>query len=159
MPSFHDPKQNIGFLMKDVTRLMRRNFMRRAHDFGLTQAQMQALAYLARNEGIRQVTLAEMLEIQPITTARLIDKLEEQGLVERRPDPSDRRAVLLYLTERAGALIDRIWVHAAKTREEALAGLSPETQEILVTALGQMYDNLTRAEQAQSQTETASADK
>ena len=147
MSSFSDPKQNIGFLMKDVTRLMRRNFMRRADGFGLTQAQMQAMAYVARKQGIRQVTLADMLEIQPITTARLIDKLVEEGLVERRPDPGDRRAVQLFVTAKADKLLERIYVVAAAAREDAMIGITPDMQEILISVLGQMHDNLTAVEQ------------
>ncbi|WP_412776789.1 MarR family winged helix-turn-helix transcriptional regulator [Thalassospira lucentensis] len=148
MPSFSDPKQNIGFLMKDVTRLMRRNFMRHADAFGLTQAQMQAMAYVARKQGIRQVTLADMLEIQPITTARLIDKLVEEGLVERRPDPDDRRAVQLFVTTKADKLLERIYVVAAAAREDAMTGITPDMQDMLVYALGQMHDNLIAVEQS-----------
>ncbi|MDG4717980.1 MULTISPECIES: MarR family winged helix-turn-helix transcriptional regulator [Thalassospira] len=146
MPQSSDPKQNIGFLMKDVTRLMRRNFMRHADEFGLTQAQMQALVYVARNEGIRQVSLAEMLEIQPITTARLIDKLVEEGLVERRADPDDRRAFQLFATDAATPLLDRIFVVAAAAREEAMAGITPEMQHMLVSLLRQMHENLIAVE-------------
>ncbi|MBO9509155.1 MarR family transcriptional regulator [Thalassospira sp. A3_1] len=155
MASFSDPKQNIGFLMKDVTRLMRRNFMRHAGDFGLTQAQMQAMAYVARKEGIRQVALAEMLEIQPITTARLIDKLVEEGLVERRPDPDDRRAVQLYVTAKATELLERIMVVAASAREEAMIGITPEMQEMLISVLGKMHENLMVAEPPQKTPESA----
>ncbi|MAZ33763.1 MAG: MarR family transcriptional regulator [Thalassospira sp.] len=155
MASFSDPKQNIGFLMKDVARLMRRNFMRHAGDFGLTQAQMQAMAYVARKEGIRQVTLAEMLEIQPITTARLIDKLVEEGLVERRPDPDDRRAVQLYVTAKATELLERIMVVAASAREEAMIGITPEMQEMLISVLGKMHENLMAAEPPQKTPESA----
>jgi DNA-binding MarR family transcriptional regulator len=147
MPQSNDPKQNIAFLMKDVTRLMRRNFMRHADEFGLTQAQMQALVYVARNEGIRQVTLAEMLEIQPITTARLIDKLVEEGLVERRADPDDRRAFQLFATDAARPLLDRIYAVAAAAREDAMAGITPDMQHMLISVLGRMHDNLTAVEQ------------
>lgn len=147
MPQSNDPKQNIGFLMKDVTRLMRRNFMRHADDFGLTQAQIQALVYVARNEGIRQVALAEMLEIQPITTARLIDKLVEEGLAERRADPDDRRAFQLFATDAATPLLERVYEVAAAAREDAMAGITPDMQQMLISVLGRMHDNLTAVEQ------------
>ena len=154
MPKFTDPKQNIGFLMKDVTRLMRRNFMRHADEFGLTQAQMQALVYVARGEGMRQVALAEMLEIQPITAARLIDKLVEEGLVERRPDPDDRRAFQLYVTDAAKPLLDRIYVVAAAAREDSMTGITPDMQQMLISVLGRMHDNLTAVEQGSKHTDT-----
>src|SRR3546814_7154100 len=102
-----DPDQSIGFLLSDVARLLRRNFTRRAQYLGLSQAQWQALAHLARREGVNQATLAESLEIQPVTLARLVDRLQEKGLVERRPDPADRRAFCLYLTPAAAPLLDR----------------------------------------------------
>ena len=147
MPQFSDLKQNIGFLMKDVTRLMRRNFMRHADEFGLTQAQIQALAYIAKSEGIRQVALAEMLEIQPITVARLIDKLVEEGLVERRADPDDRRAFQLFVQAAAKPLLDRIYVVAVAAREDAMTGITPEMQQMLISVLAQMHENLIAVEQ------------
>lgn len=70
-----DPNQSVGFLVNDVARLLRRNFNRRAQELGLSQAQWQALAYLSRQEGVNQVTLAESLDIQPMTLAHLIDRL------------------------------------------------------------------------------------
>ncbi len=142
MAARRDPEQNIGFLMKDVSRLMRRNFTRRARDLGLTETQWQTLAHLSRREGINQATLAELMEIQPISLARLIDRLEEAGLVERRPDPADRRAVQLYLTATAAPLIDTMWNLAAETRADALAGLPPETLAMMVEALQHMRQNL-----------------
>ena len=83
-----DPREldrSLPFLLHDITRLMRRNFHRRAQSLGMTQAQYRALAHLARNEGTNQVALAEVLDIQPITLARIVDRLAECGLVERRP--------------------------------------------------------------------------
>lgn len=145
----HDPRnpaQSLTFLIHDVARLVRRNFSRRASDLGLTPAQWQALAHLAKREGIRQATLAELMEIQPITLARLIDKLEAANLVERRPDPTDRRAVQLFLAEGAHGPLESMWELAAETRAEALAGLSPETLATVIGALGDMRANLIAAE-------------
>jgi DNA-binding MarR family transcriptional regulator len=86
-------------MTNEVARLLRRNFNRRAQPLGLTQVQWRALARLARNEGMRQVDLAESLELQPMTVARLIDRMEAAGWVQRRPDPGDRRAVQLWAGE------------------------------------------------------------
>jgi len=140
------PDHSVGFLLGDVSRMLRRNFNLRAQAHGLSLAQWQALAYLARQEGVNQVTLADRLEIQPITLARLIDRLQEAGLVSRRPDPDDRRAFLLYLTEAARPLIDRMWGYAAETRAEAMEGLSDDDRAALIRALQHMKLNLQEAE-------------
>src|SRR5258706_2225794 len=86
----------LGFLLHEVARLLRRRFEQNARGSGLTRSQWQLLAYLANNEGINQSGLAELLEIEPITLGRIIDKLQARGLIERHPDPSDRRARVLY---------------------------------------------------------------
>jgi MarR family transcriptional regulator for hemolysin len=80
----------LGFLLHDVARLLRKRFEQRAKSHGLTRSQWQALAYLSKNEGIHQSGLAEILEIEPITLVRILDRLAERGLVERRPHPTDR---------------------------------------------------------------------
>ncbi|HEY9567458.1 MAG TPA: MarR family transcriptional regulator [Thalassobaculum sp.] len=145
-----DPEQNVGFLMGDVARLMRRNFNQRAAAHGLSLAQWRALAFLARQQGVNQVTLADRLEIQPITLARLIDRLQEAGLVARRPDPDDRRAFLLYLTDAAQPLIEQMRRYGADTRAAALAGLPGEDRAALLRALQHMKQNLLEAEGAAS---------
>lgn len=141
-----DPEQSVGFLVNDVARLLRRNFNRRAQELGLSQAQWQTLAYLSRQEGVNQVTLADSLDIQPITLARLIDRLQEAGLVARRPDPADRRAFRLYLTTAARPLLKRMWDLAAESREEAMAGLPDDRKQALIEALHHMKRNLVAAE-------------
>ena len=87
-----------GFLISDVSRLMRRRFDERARAIGVTRAQWRALTALSRHEGINQGGLADLLEVEPITLCRMIDRLEEVGHVERRRAPADRRAGHLYLT-------------------------------------------------------------
>ena len=137
-----DLEHSVGFLIRDIARLQRRNFNRRAQDLGLSQAQWQALAYLSRLEGVNQVTLADRMEIQPITLVRLIDHLENAGLVCRQPDPNDRRAVRLYLTEKANPLLEQMWQLAAETREDSLRGMSDRQRDAIVKLLRQMKDNL-----------------
>ena len=119
-----DPNRAIGFLVSDIMRLMRRDFSRRALPLDMTEGQWRVLARLSGNEGLSQAALAELMEVQPITLVRLIDRLEAAGLVERRPAPKDRRAFQMFLTSKAQPIIDRIWDFAHETREEALAGLS-----------------------------------
>src|SRR6478735_5773964 len=118
-----EPEGAFGFLLHDVARLLRRNFNRRVQALGLTQAQCRVILHLSRNEGIQQVALAEILEVQPITLARLLDKLQAAGLIERRRDPSDGRAFCLSLTASAHPLLEQIWTLAAETRAIAIAGL------------------------------------
>ena len=141
-----NPEKSIGFLINDVTRLMRRNLNRRAQELGLPQAQWRALAFLSRQEGVKQITLADTLEVQPITLARLIDRLEEAGLVTRRPDPDDRRAVRLYLTPEAQPLLDQMWQRAAKTQEDAMADLSLAERDNLIKSLQQIKQSLQTTE-------------
>ncbi len=146
----HDPDESVGFLVNDVARLLRRNFNRRAQELGLSQAQWQALAYLSQQEGVNQVTLAESLEVKPMTLARLIDRLQAAGLVARRPNLDDRRAFRLFLTAAAQLLLDRMWALAAETREEAMAGMRDGTKQVLIDALRHMKRNLTEAESEES---------
>lgn len=146
MTDIHDPERSAGFLISDVARLLRRNFNRRVQRLGLTQSQWQALAHLSRNEGINQVSLAEILEVQPITLARLIDRMEAAGWVERRRDPNDRRAVRLYLGTKVQPVLSEMREIAAGVREEAMSGLSEEQRERLLGTLRQMKRNLLTAE-------------
>ena len=141
-----DPEKSLGFLVSDVARLLRKNFLRRAQEIGLSQAQWQALAYLSIQPGINQVTLADRLEIQPISLVRTIDRLQEEGLVAREPDPNDRRAVQLVLTDKAQPLLDRMWDLAADTRADAMGDVPQAEYEALVTALAQIKQNLISAE-------------
>ena len=135
-------KDTIGFLLNDAARLMRKDFERRTRSLGLTRAQWQTLFHLHRNEGCNQATLADLLEVEPITLARLIDRLELGGLVERRADPNDRRARLLFLGERAHPLLGELKALGAETRQIALAGISEDEQTLLMTLLTKMRANL-----------------
>ena len=93
-----------------------------------------------------QASLADRLEIQPITLVRLLDRLQAAGLVTRRPDPHDRRAFRLYLTDRAQPLLARMWSIAAQTREQALAGMPIQRQRMLIKSLQHLRQNLLQAE-------------
>ena len=141
-----DPDSNLGLLVHDVARLMRANFHRRVQPLGLTQAQWRALFHMSRHEGINQVALAEILEIQPITVARLIDRLEAAGWAERRPDPADRRAFRLYVTAEAQPLLEQIRELSASTREESMSGLDKKARDQLLDLLTTTKDNLLKAE-------------
>ena len=139
----YNPERSFGFLLYDAARLLRRDFDRRARSLGLTRAQWSVLAHLKRNEGSKQAAVADTLELEPITLVRLLDRLEAAGWVERRPDPGDRRARQLYLTEKARPVLDQLMALAAETRAVALAGFSEPEREILIEALIKVRANLT----------------
>ncbi len=121
---------------------MRRAFQRRLEGSTLTLAQARALVYVSRNEGVRQVDLADLLEVQPITLARLIDQLAEARLVERRADPVDRRAYQVFLTRAAAPQLAAIEQVAKTIRAEALQGFSEQQAAKALSALSKMRDNL-----------------
>ena len=137
------PERNFGFLLHDVARLMRKRFEQNARGgLRLTRSQCSVLAHLSRHEGIQQGGLAEILEIEPITLTRLLDRLEEAGLVERRAHPKDRRIRLLHLTDKAHPLIGEIFSIGAATRGESLEGVAEADREHLFAILSTMKANL-----------------
>ena len=136
------PERNLGFLLHDVARLMRKRFEQNARVLGLTRSQCQVLAHLARNEGIQQSGLADILEVEPITLTRLLDRLEGAGLVERRAHATDRRIRQLYLTEKAHPLLAEIFTIGAATRAEALEGVAEADRDQLFALLSRMKSNL-----------------
>lgn len=137
-------EENVGALVSDVARLMRRSFDERARDVGMTRPQWQVLSLLSRHQGINQGGLADLLEVEPITLCRMIDRLQEADLVERRRDPADRRAWRLFLSDRADALLDQLRPLASDMLEATLEGVSEEERSILVGALDRMRQNLSR---------------
>jgi MarR family transcriptional regulator for hemolysin len=138
-----DLDRSFGFLVHDVARLFGHRFNQRALLFlGLTRAQCKVLGYLARNEGINQAGLADLLEIRPMTLVRQIDRMEEDGWIERRPDPGDRRARRLVLTEKARPILARILDLSNEVRNEAFAGFSEVEGRHLISLLGRVHGNL-----------------
>lgn len=149
-----------GYLLVDVARLYKTLFNRRFQPlFGLTQAQSRTLIHLARSEGINQAGLAELLEIQPITLARAIDRLEADGWVERRQDPNDRRAFTLHLLPKAQPALDEIRELGLALSEEAANSLTTEERLAFVRTLEVMRNNIavidSRNEKKRPEQETA----
>lgn len=138
---------NIGSMIAQVARLMRRGFDERARSIGVTRPQWQVLSLLARHEGINQGGLAEILEVEPITLGRMIDRLQDAGMVERRHDPADRRAWRLFLTDKGNQLIDQLRPLALETLETALDGLDDAQRAAMMVALDRMRGNLSRRTQ------------
>jgi MarR family transcriptional regulator for hemolysin len=142
---------NIGAMLHDVARLIRRRFDRRTRQIGLaiTRQQARALLSVARNEGLSQAAIATLLDIEPIALVRLLDRLHEDGLVERRLHPTDRRVRTLWLTPLGWTVVDRILAINAQIRDEACAGLSPAAREALLRALDHMRANLLAGEEGE----------
>lgn len=141
--------RSLGFLLADVSRLVRRRFDRRARELGLTRAQWRVLAQLRRREEINQTALAEVMEIEPITLGRHIDRLVEKDFVERRPDPADRRAWRLFLKPEVQPVLDRLRQMSNVTRKEALAGIPQQDSERLIDMLIEIKANMNRLESAE----------
>lgn len=133
---------SLGFLISDVSRLMRRRFDERAREVGATRAQWRTLTTLSRNEGLNQGALADLLEVEPITLCRMIDRLEESGLVERRRDPSDRRAWQLFLTGKSKPILDDLRRMADDLFVQVLSGLDDSERQALGKSLDRMRSNL-----------------
>jgi MarR family transcriptional regulator, transcriptional regulator for hemolysin len=140
-----DPELNVGFLLHDVSRLMRASFDQRAQALGLTRAQWRVLVHLAPRQGINQSALADILELDAVTMGRHVDRLERDGWLERRADPGDRRAWRLYLTEASQPTLDRMDRIATEMQAAALQGVSSAERERLTDMLSRIKANLAPA--------------
>lgn len=136
----------VGFLLSDTARILRRIVDKRARTIGMSRAQWAVLSRISRNEGLRQVDLAAEMEMEPISVARIIDKLQTAGLVERRTDPADRRAYRLHLLPAAAPVLEQVRAIGAGVLEPALIHLKPEEIETLIATLGDLRANLLNIE-------------
>ena len=142
------PKKAFSLLVWDVARLIRKALDARATELDLTSAQWHVLSTLARcqklgESPLNQASLAELLDIEPITLSRQIDRLTAAGMIERRPDPSDRRAYLLHLTEKAWPVVMAFRDIATEVLNDALAGINEREIEALTDALERIRANIT----------------
>jgi MarR family transcriptional regulator, transcriptional regulator for hemolysin len=133
--------KNFGFLLKDLARLYVARFEAHASDLSLTLTQCKVLTLLEKNEGTSQIRLAELTDIEPMMMVRLLDRMETDKLLERRPDPTDRRARRLFLTRKAKPLLDEIWRLAEVTRTEVFAGVSKSDRDLFIGVLEQLHTN------------------
>ncbi|MEO7411397.1 MAG: MarR family transcriptional regulator [Sphingomicrobium sp.] len=133
---------NLPFEIAETAHALRRSFDRRVAPLGVTRAQWRALAWLARSPGLRQVELADHLDVEPITLCRIVDRLEEAALVERRRDPDDRRAWRLHLTAKGVPLVEKLRALAGELAKEAFDGVPPESVDIMREALARVRDNI-----------------
>ncbi|HEX4023122.1 MAG TPA: MarR family transcriptional regulator [Steroidobacteraceae bacterium] len=137
-----DRLRNLGFLVRDVSRLYGRHFERHARELELTLPQCKVLAHLSRNEGISQARLAELTETDPMTLVRTLDRMQQDRWIERRADPADRRAHRLFLCEDAKPVVARMWKIADQARGEAISVLSQPEREQLLDLLARVHENL-----------------
>jgi MarR family transcriptional regulator, transcriptional regulator for hemolysin len=136
--------RTFGFLLKDVSRLSSKNFERHmaAAALGLTLEQCKVLIYLQSNQGINQKRLAYLTDTDQMTLVRILDRMEQDGWIERQPDPQDRRARRLRLKPAATTVLKQVWIIADRSRAEALAGLDEADREHLLALMGRIHGNL-----------------
>ena len=138
--------KELAWELAETSRTLRRHFDRRASALGVTTAQWRALAWLGHQPGLKQVELAERLDVEPITAGRIVDRLEESGLVERLPDPVDRRVWRLMLTEKAKPIFERLTTLAEEMADQVLAGLSVSEIQDMRAKLALIRENVGRVE-------------
>jgi len=133
-----------GFLIHDVSRLRRTVFDQRMKPRGITRSQWWVLTNLSRHEGVAltQVELARLLDVGKVTVGGLIDRLEENGLVVRTPDPMDRRSKRVSVSQKGQELVQEMQSIAIEINEAIMAGITPEQHRVLVEALSIMKSNL-----------------
>jgi DNA-binding MarR family transcriptional regulator len=134
----------LPFEIGETAHALRKAFDRRATGLGVTRAQWKVLFKLTRHPGLRQVELADLLELEPITLCRIVDRLEEAQLVERQRDPDDRRAWRLQVTQQAQPLIEKLKAVGAELAADAFEGLDPEEIEAIRRVLARVRENVGR---------------
>lgn len=137
--------REFAFTINDVARMLKTYADDKARQFGITRAQWVVLARLDRFEGLKQSELADMMDLQPISLTRLLDRLCDSGLIERRSDPTDRRAKRLFLTDAARPLLERLAALGEEMMATALKGVDRASVEQLVTQLATAKENLRQA--------------
>ncbi|HVV40472.1 MAG TPA: MarR family transcriptional regulator [Nitrobacter sp.] len=150
MPRARSIDNDFLFALFEVQRLMRLYADKQASRYGLTRAQWAVLAKLERTEGLKQTEVAELMEMQPITLTRLIDKLCQAGLIERRSDEADRRVNRLYLTKTARPMMAKLAALRSEITQAALADISVPDAHRLVEQLETVKDNVRNALQCAS---------
>jgi len=142
-------RKEIAWELAETSRVLRRQFDRRAAALGATSAQWRVMFRLGREPGLKQVELADRLDVEPITAGRIVDRLEEAGLVERRPDPVDRRVWRLFLTDTAEPVIDRLTLVAEEILAGALSGVSEDELKVMRGTLQRIRENMSATEGAE----------
>lgn len=139
----------LGFVLTDVARMLRGAFERRIANagLGLTPGEARTLVRIATLEGSRQLEIAQRLGIEPMTLSTYLDRLQSLGYVERRPDPADRRAKLIFTTPAAGAMIAGIRTEQVELMEQVTSGIGQEELELIRDRLKRLRANLSAIEE------------
>jgi MarR family transcriptional regulator for hemolysin len=137
-----DGTEKLGFLIHDAARLMRKRFEVLGRGLGLSSAQWRLLVRVVKSEGVTQARLAELLEIEPISVSRLIDRMEEGGWIERRQHATDRRVRMIFPTDKSREAFGDAKSVAGEVFEQALEGLSHEERQTLIHGLTTVVSNL-----------------
>ena len=140
--SYREPAENVGFIIGDVSRMLRTVYDRRVEPLGLTRAQWRVMARISRKEGCTQTELAAELEIEKPTLGRLIDRLQANDWVERRVDESDARTKRVFLTSRAQPVLQEMFSLADDVLDSAFAGLTQKDAKQLLQSLLHIKTNL-----------------
>jgi MarR family transcriptional regulator for hemolysin len=135
-------ERNFGFLLHDVSRLMRTVFDRRGRDLGLTRSQWWVLTMLYAKEGVTQSELAHFMDLEKPTLGRLLDRLQEKQWIERKPDSFDRRVNRLYLTEKVQEVMRALRKTAADVRKDAVGDMTEKERESFIDTLIKIKNNL-----------------
>ncbi|MDX1489918.1 MAG: MarR family transcriptional regulator [Pseudohongiellaceae bacterium] len=135
-------EQSLGFSIHDVARLLRYSFDRQSQKIGMSRALWSVLAHLHREDGMQQSVLARAMDITPITLARHLDKLEKEGWIERRSDPSDRRVKHIFLKAKADPVIEQLTELSQDIKSQALQGISRKEEKLFMDVLSRMRENL-----------------
>jgi DNA-binding MarR family transcriptional regulator len=139
----HDFDRDLLILLHDVARLVRVEADKRARVRGMTRAQWAFLLRLSRCPGMTQKEVADMLDVEPISVARLVDRMAAAGLVERRADAADRRVWRLFLLPSATGMLGELQRERERLTADMAAGLPPEVRETMIKGLQKMKSNLT----------------
>ena len=143
-----DRFKHVGYLLKDVSNRYVARFERHAEQVSLTLTQCKVLVHLSRNEGASQARLCELTGVEPMMMVRILDRMEADKILERRPDPQDRRARRLYLTRKAAPLLDEIDRIMEVTRSEIFAGVSKADRDAFLKVLEHIHENACALEAA-----------
>lgn len=140
--NYREPPENVGFIIGDVSRMLRTVYDRRVEPLGLTRAQWRVMAHISRNEGCTQTELAAELEIEKPTLGRLIDRLQANDWVERRADENDARTKRVFLTPRAQPVLKEMYSLADDVLDAAFSGLTRDQADQLLQSLLHVKSNL-----------------
>ena len=141
--------KELAWEIAETHRAMRRYYDRRAAELGVTTAQWRVIAHVGHAPGLKQVELAERLDVEPITAGRIVDRLEESGLIARQPDPGDRRVWRLFLTEKAEPISGKLRDLAEEMADEAFAGFALTELQLIRDQLARVRENVGTAEAVQ----------